>query len=248
MSDREVVRVGLIGTGWIGAHHGHNVAKNPNAEIVAVSDVKPDNANAFLEKEKISARAYIDYREMLGRDDIDAVIIASPNSMHAEHAVAAAEAGKHIYLEKPMAITNAELFEQMRSAWWFSGESPQFMYTNCRMNEVTAAIGWAQLEKVDGILAIYNQTLEILNKAIEGWGETMYFGINARGVSAVVLVVIWLLGNAAHEAGAQAASADKGKVKKARGAAEPNMDLALQWWCETPNKWTPVGWKPRFSL
>lgn len=68
-----------------------------------------------------------------------------------------------------MTVTmNDELFERMRTAWWFSGESPQFMYVNYRMNEVTAAIGMAQLEKVDGILATYNRTLEILNKSIEG--------------------------------------------------------------------------------
>jgi len=64
---------------------------------------------------------------------------------------------------------NEELFEKMRGVWWFSGESPQFMYTNYRMNEVTAAVGLAQLEKVDGIIeGTYNKTLEILNKAIEG--------------------------------------------------------------------------------
>ena len=69
-----------------------------------------------------------------------------------------------------MTVTmNEELFDKMRSAWWFSGESPQFMYTNYRMNEVTAAVGLAQLEKVDGIIeGTYNKTLAILNKAIEG--------------------------------------------------------------------------------
>ncbi|UCF97520.1 MAG: DegT/DnrJ/EryC1/StrS family aminotransferase [Spirochaetaceae bacterium] len=68
-----------------------------------------------------------------------------------------------------MTITNnAELFDQMRGAWWFSGESPKFMYVNYRMNEVTAAVGLAQLEKVDGIIETYNKTLAILNDAIAG--------------------------------------------------------------------------------
>jgi perosamine synthetase len=69
-----------------------------------------------------------------------------------------------------MTITNDDtLFDRMRNAWWFSGESPKFLYINYRMNEVTAAVGLAQLEKVDGIIeGTYNKTLAILNKAIEG--------------------------------------------------------------------------------
>jgi perosamine synthetase len=69
-----------------------------------------------------------------------------------------------------MTVTNDEsLFEQMRGAWWFSGESPKFVYINYRMNEVTAAVGLAQLEKVDRIVeGTYNKTLAILDKAIEG--------------------------------------------------------------------------------
>ncbi|MHB9036186.1 MAG: DegT/DnrJ/EryC1/StrS family aminotransferase [Armatimonadota bacterium] len=68
-----------------------------------------------------------------------------------------------------MSVTvNEDLFEKMRNAWWFSGESPRFLYLNYRMNETTAAVGMAQLEKVDAILAHYSKTLDILNKAIEG--------------------------------------------------------------------------------
>lgn len=75
-----------------------------------------------------------------------------------------------------MTVTNnEELFDKMRNAWWFSGESPRFVYINYRMNEVTAAVGLAQLEKVDEIIeGTYNKTLAILNKAIENcaWLKT----------------------------------------------------------------------------
>ena len=68
-----------------------------------------------------------------------------------------------------MSTTNhEELFDKLRNVWWFSGESPQFVYGNYRMNEVTAAVGLAQLEKIDGILATYAKTLAILNEAIRG--------------------------------------------------------------------------------
>ncbi len=68
-----------------------------------------------------------------------------------------------------MTVTNnEELFDRMRNAWWFSGESPKFLYLNYRMTEVTAAVGLAQLEKVDNIVNnTYNKTLEILNNAIK---------------------------------------------------------------------------------
>ena len=105
MNDDNIVRVGLIGAGWIGSHHGRNVIANPYAELAAVADAEQSRAEAFLTCEGIGGRAYDDYHELLEQPDIDAVVIATPNGMHARQAIAAAEAGKHIYLEKPMAIT-----------------------------------------------------------------------------------------------------------------------------------------------
>jgi perosamine synthetase len=68
-----------------------------------------------------------------------------------------------------MTITNnTDLMDKMSGVWAFSGESPQFMTLNYRMTAVTAAIGLAQLEKVNGIIEYYNQTLAILNDAIQG--------------------------------------------------------------------------------
>jgi predicted dehydrogenase len=105
MNNGRTVRTGLIGAGWMGCHHAHNIVRNPYAELVAVADQCPEKVQAFLDAEGIQARLYHDYQELLAQDDVDAVVIASPNAMHAEQAVAAAQAGKHIYIEKPMAIT-----------------------------------------------------------------------------------------------------------------------------------------------
>ena len=68
-----------------------------------------------------------------------------------------------------MSITNDEaLFDKIRNVWRFSGESPDFMTLNWRMNEVTAAVGLAQLQRVQGYLDnVYNVTLGILNEAIK---------------------------------------------------------------------------------
>jgi predicted dehydrogenase len=105
MAGKQKTRVGLIGTGWIGQHHGMNVMANENAELVGVFNPTEAKARAFVERSGSSAAVYKSDEDLLKRDDIDAVIIASPNAAHAEQAVAAAQAGKHIYLEKPMAIT-----------------------------------------------------------------------------------------------------------------------------------------------
>lgn len=102
----EKVRIGLIGVGWIGSHHGHNAVTNPLAELVAVANPEcdRDKVEQFMAREGVSPRCYCDYEELLRQEDVDAVIIASPNGAHAEQAIAAAQAGKHIYLEKPMAL------------------------------------------------------------------------------------------------------------------------------------------------
>jgi predicted dehydrogenase len=105
MATEEKLKVGLIGAGWIGQHHGLNVMANPHAELAAVCDANFDGATAYLKQNKSNAAVFDDHEELLKQDSIGAIVIASPNVSHEEHAVAAAEAGKHVYLEKPMAIT-----------------------------------------------------------------------------------------------------------------------------------------------
>ncbi len=105
MGERKPLRVGLIGTGWIGAHHGCNLVRNPHVELTAAAGRDKARVRAFLDDEGIEARAYDDVRDMLAREALDAAVVASPNALHAEHAVAAAEAGLHLYLEKPLATT-----------------------------------------------------------------------------------------------------------------------------------------------
>lgn len=101
----EKIKIGLIGTGWIGQHHGENVHKNPHAELIAVANPTVAKAKGYVTRLGTSAVVYGNWEEMLKQDDLDAVIIASPNAAHAEQAIAAAESGKHIFLEKPMANT-----------------------------------------------------------------------------------------------------------------------------------------------
>lgn len=97
--------IGLIGTGWIGSEHGRNILKNPSAELIAIADENEENAKKFMQKNNIEVTYYKDYNELLSKDNIDAVIICTPNNTHKELTIEAARAGKHIYCEKPMAVS-----------------------------------------------------------------------------------------------------------------------------------------------
>jgi predicted dehydrogenase len=100
-----VTRIGLIGTGHFGAVHARAIHTQPDATLAAVCATDAATAKAFADIH--SGEPYSDWRRMLERADIDAVVIATPHHLHEEMAIAAAQAGKHIFLEKPMAPTVA---------------------------------------------------------------------------------------------------------------------------------------------
>ena len=102
------LRLGMIGV-WGRAYYLKDHLHHPDGEsvIVAGADISDFALEKFSEYAGPDALATKDYRELLERDDLDAVIVCTPDRFHEEHAVAALEAGHHIYLEKPMAITIA---------------------------------------------------------------------------------------------------------------------------------------------
>jgi predicted dehydrogenase len=101
------VRIGVIGTGSIAQFHLDAYAKNPEVELVAVSDLNLDRARAAAEKFG-ARRAYGDPNELLADPEIDAVSICTWNDSHALWAIAAITAGKHVLVEKPMSRTYEE--------------------------------------------------------------------------------------------------------------------------------------------
>ncbi|WP_052759440.1 Gfo/Idh/MocA family protein [Paenibacillus sp. DMB20] len=98
------LRFAIVGAGVISSFHAKAAAENPEAELVAISDVVEENARKLAEKHGIPS-VYGDYREMLERKDIDVICVCVPSGKHAEVAIAAARAGKHILCEKPLDIT-----------------------------------------------------------------------------------------------------------------------------------------------
>jgi UDP-N-acetylglucosamine 3-dehydrogenase len=88
----------------MGEAHASACASVSGAQVCAVCDVDEARLRHVAEAHSVAARA-TDYRDLIGRSDVDAVIVASPDRFHAEHAVAAMEAGKHVLCEKPLALT-----------------------------------------------------------------------------------------------------------------------------------------------
>ena len=98
------IRFGLIGYGAWGSHHARAINLVPDASLVAVaarSEASQERARA----EQPSAKVHADYREMLAREDLDAVSVVLPSDLHFEVGSAVLESGRHLLLEKPMALS-----------------------------------------------------------------------------------------------------------------------------------------------
>ena len=110
------LRIGMIGVGGRGGlwRHWHQPAGR--SVVVAGADISSAALDAFRHHHGDTPYTTMDYRELLARDDIDAIAVASPDYYHEEHAVAALEAGKHVFCEKPLAIT-IEGCDRILKAW-----------------------------------------------------------------------------------------------------------------------------------
>jgi len=126
------IGVGIIGCGAIGGVHAENFFKQQNSRLVAVADVLEERSRELATR--FGVEAYADYRQLLRREDIQAVAICLPHNLHAQVTVEAARAGKHILCEKPIA-TNLKDADQMIAAAHDAGVKLGIVY-NLRFDEV----------------------------------------------------------------------------------------------------------------
>jgi predicted dehydrogenase len=114
------LRIGLLGCGRIVQRvHLDVLAGMRWSRLVAVADPDPQARAAALARVP-DAAAHADWRELLARGDLHAVVVATPSALHAEPAVAAFAAGLHVYVEKPLAITMADA-DAVVAAWRHAG-------------------------------------------------------------------------------------------------------------------------------
>jgi predicted dehydrogenase len=136
--------VGLIGTGFMGKAHAlawRNaravMGDLPEARLVALADTPLDKAQAMAAQFGF-ARATDQWRDLVADPVIDVISITTPNGLHREMAIAALEAGKHVWCEKPMALT-LEDARAMEAAARASGRKTQLGYNYLRNPAVTHA-------------------------------------------------------------------------------------------------------------
>ena len=109
------IRVGVAGLGRIGwRFHCTALAKHRDYRLVAVADSVPDRCTEA--EETFGVAAFADYYDMLDRVELDAVVIATPTHLHNDMAVAALKSGRHVVLEKPMALNLREGQSIVRAA------------------------------------------------------------------------------------------------------------------------------------
>ncbi|MDF2669707.1 MAG: oxidoreductase domain protein [Paenibacillus sp.] len=96
------VRFAVVGCGVIAKSHLIGIEQTDTAVLVAVCDANPERAKEYAET--YGVRAFTAYTELLASDEVDVVCLCTPSGMHAEQTIQAAQAGKHVVCEKPMAI------------------------------------------------------------------------------------------------------------------------------------------------
>lgn len=130
------MRVALFGCGWVADFHARGVLATGH-ELVAVANHREESAGVFAERHGV-ARVTIDWRSLARDEAIDAAIVATPNALHAPQSIALLEAGKHVLVEKPMAVSVAEC-DAMIDAARTSGAS--LMVAHCwRFREEVIAL------------------------------------------------------------------------------------------------------------
>jgi UDP-N-acetyl-2-amino-2-deoxyglucuronate dehydrogenase len=110
MADK--LRFGILGCGVIGPLHAEAIASLPDAQLVAVAD--PVFARARKMAGDYGVAPYTDLQEMLAREQLDVVAICTPSGQHAEQACQVMRTGRHVIVEKPMAISRAAIAEMLR--------------------------------------------------------------------------------------------------------------------------------------
>ena len=98
-----MIRIGLLGAGFMGTTHGHVYAQIPGVQVVAVFDRNLDKAEQLAQE--ISSRVVQDCAHILNDPSVDVIDITLPTPLHPDFAIRAFEAGKHVILEKPIALS-----------------------------------------------------------------------------------------------------------------------------------------------
>ncbi|MBK9169890.1 MAG: Gfo/Idh/MocA family oxidoreductase [Bryobacterales bacterium] len=171
----------MIGVGNRGAYVMQGVLEDPRARVAALCDIKADRLDkAATTAARDNPQTYKDWRPILDRKDIDAVFIATPPHLHAEMAIAALKAGKHVYCEKPIAITAETVRDVVRAA---KASNKVFMVGQQlrSFRQITQAIAKIRQGEIGEILALKAQRNGARDLDHNGPSADWYFDVNKSG-------------------------------------------------------------------
>lgn len=185
-----VVRWGIIGAGNI-AHKFVTDARRANAEFVAVGSASPERAAKFAAEENIPFHGT--YEEVVGRDDVDAIYVATTHNFHLENTLLALKAGKHVLIEKPITVTPAELAQLREAAKEAGVLVMEAMWSRFLplYRIVRAIVESGELGDITYVRAEHNQCLrgiERMEKAELAGGATLDLGVYSASF------IHWVLG------------------------------------------------------
>jgi len=180
-----VIGVALLGAGFIQDVHARAVLEHPNAELVAVANWREPSARALADRHGIP-RVTTDWEEIASSPDVDAAIVATPNVLHAPQAISLLRNGKHVMVEKPMAMSVAdcdEMIEASRASgallmvahcWRFRDEvrAMRDRIAGGELGEVVKTRGY-------GVHANWGPSGWFVDPALAGGGALMDMGVHA---------------------------------------------------------------------
>jgi predicted dehydrogenase len=111
----KTLKIGIVGAGIMGQLHAQVYRSHPQCELVAVCDYSPEKAQAFAERFAVP-QMFASHQAMLAGADLDMVAVCTPDSAHAGPAIDAANAGKHVLTEKPLAVSVADAEAMIEAA------------------------------------------------------------------------------------------------------------------------------------
>ena len=205
MIDQDVLGVGIHGAGWVARAHAAAWQQNPHCRIVSVGSRRRESAEKLAGEFDLDCRIHERYGDLLADPEVDIVNISGPNEVHTPQGVAAAEAGKHLLMEKPMCLSMREN-RLLRDAVERNGVKSVVSFV-CRWNPLVqnlrsllaaGAIGELFFARVD-----YWHGLGPWWSGFD-WGRTKAFGGSATLLAGchAVDALRWLAGDEAAEVSA----------------------------------------------
>jgi len=175
------IRLGIIGAGARGMELVREAISQPNVEFAAFADIytrRLEEAKRLVP----GARTFLDYRHVLDDKSIDAVLIATPQHLHAEHFIASLDAGKHVYQEKTMAFT-VDHAKAMRAAYRkASGLAVQIGHQSCSSGQIADAMRFADPAAMGKITAIHAHMYRNTPHGKPQWTRPLYPDMTAENI------------------------------------------------------------------